>query len=109
LKEDIMSKEVDPDLYQFLKDNETGLYTNKHDNVIAFVHVQFSDLADFAKIVGDSCFEDGGMGVHMFKETVAIELNDIFEGLGHYMSSYANCFGDWDEYMDAVLKIESQY
>jgi hypothetical protein len=93
---------VDSALYDFLKDNETGLYKNyKTNEIIGFVHISFYDLEKFVKeVAGESHFEEGGMEVQMFRESVCIDLNYIIEGLGHDLRDYKNCFNksDWDYY-----------
>lgn len=86
-------KEVNADLYHLLNENETGLYNQefqKNKTVYAYVHLNFSDLADFAEAVGTYPFEEGGMKVTMFERTIDIDLNDIIEGQGHSLSSYKN-------------------
>ena len=89
---------VDAALYDFLKDNETGLFRRKSE-VIAYVHVNFFDLDDFVKIVGTGHFDEGGIEVQLMNNTVCVELNDIMENsFGHELSDYRNCFGEWDEY-----------
>lgn len=96
-------KEVNADLYHLLNENETGLYTQefqKNKTVYAYVHLNFSDLADFAEAVGTYPFEEGGMKVTMFERTICIDLIDIIEGQGHSLSSYKKCFDEdtWDRY-----------
>ncbi|MCL6605532.1 MAG: hypothetical protein K6T94_21920 [Paenibacillus sp.] len=84
-------KEVNADLYTLLNEKETGLYTqefHKNKTVYAYVHLDFSDLADCVEAVGSYPFEEGGMKVQMFKRLVCIDLNDIIEGNGHKLSSY---------------------
>lgn len=102
---------VNPDLYEFLKENETGLYTqefHKDKTVYAYVHIDFCDLSSFVEIIGEYHFE-GGIKVHMLKETIAVELNDIIESEGDYLSDYKNCFDedDWKHYEDQIKDMES--
>lgn len=87
--------EVDADLYEFLKENETGMF-RKGDTVIAYVHVYFFRLDDFVKIVGDHWFDEGGYDAQLFRDTICIDLNDIIEGQGHNLISYKNCFEESD-------------
>ncbi|MCR8641400.1 hypothetical protein NV379_01910 [Paenibacillus sp. N1-5-1-14] len=103
--------EVNADLYDFLKENETGLYTkefNRNKTVYAYVHVYFNSLSEFAEIVGSHPFDEGGMQVTMFESTIAIELNDIIDGDGHYLSSYKKCFNeyDWEQYEKQIEEME---
>jgi len=104
-------KEVNAELYQFLKDNETGLYMDQYGEAIAYVHIHFSDLDDFTKIVGAGTFDDGGLDITMFKTTICVELNDIIEAEGHNLSSYKACFNkdDWEDCEEAILKYEKEY
>jgi hypothetical protein len=103
--------EVNAKLYDFLKDNETGLYTrdfHKNKTVYAYVHVHFLVLSDFVEIVGSAYFDEGGMEARLFNNTVCVELNDIIEGKGHVLSSYKNCFSehDWENYEKQIEEIE---
>lgn len=103
-----MSREVDADLYDFLKECELGLY-KKNDEVIAFVHIDFNKLKRFVDIVGYSYFtDDGGIKVIMQDDDVCIDLNDIFERNGHNISNYKNCFyeDDYRQYKEEILKME---
>jgi hypothetical protein len=91
---------VNPDLYEFLKENETGLYKNKDREVVGFVHVNFINLDEFVEIIGTHWFEDGGLAVEMFRDSICIELNDIFEGFGQGLLDYEKCFDEstWSEH-----------
>ncbi|OMD66888.1 hypothetical protein [Paenibacillus odorifer] len=100
--------EVDADLYDFLKGNETGLYRKK-DEVLSYVLVDFDRLSKFVEVVGEGCFDESGVDVVMKNNYVAIELNSFIEGFGHYLSSYKNCFDEWDEYKSEILEMEKQY
>jgi len=89
---------VDAELYDFLKQSETSLFRRKNE-VIAYVHVNFFDLNDFIKVIGESHFSEGGMEVVLMNNTVCIELNDIIENCyGHELSDYKNCFKEYNEY-----------
>ncbi|MCM3273797.1 hypothetical protein [Paenibacillus elgii] len=103
--------EVNADLYDFLKEHETGLFTkefHKNKTVFAYVHVHFSDLSEFVDIVGSDYFSEGNVDVTMLEHTIAIELNDIIEGDGHYLSSYKKCFDedDWRCYEEKIKEME---
>jgi len=93
---------VDANLYDFLKENETGLFRRK-DEVIAFVHVDFCDIKEFIEIVGSSHFSEHDVDVILCDKTICIELNDIIEGLGHYLSSYKRCFHEYDDYFSKAV------
>lgn len=82
-------------MYEFLKENETGMFLQGSE-VIGYVHVYFFNLDEFVSIVGEEYFDEGGLEVQLFKDTVCIELNDIIEGEGHSLLSYKNCFGEFD-------------
>lgn len=87
--------EVNAELYEFLKDNETGMFL-KDGEVVAYVHVIFHYLDEFVEIVGEGWFDEGGMEVQLFANTVCVELNDIIEGEGHDIISYKKCFEESD-------------
>jgi len=101
-----MSKnKVDPDLYEFLQNHETGMCLERH-GIVAYVHIEFYDLKDFVDIVESYPFDEGGLDVKMFEDTICIELNDIFEMEGNCILDYKNCFSkdDIEYYKEALLK-----
>ncbi|OPH61873.1 hypothetical protein BC351_01125 [Paenibacillus ferrarius] len=105
--------EVNADLYDFLKEHETGLYTkgfHKDKTVYAIVFVDFHDLKKFVEILGSFIFEDAGLEVVMKENYICIPLNDIIEGDCHYLSSYKNCFSehDWKHYKDMIAEMERE-
>lgn len=91
---------VDANLYEFLKENETGMYLHKNELVV-YVHVHFGKLTEFVEIVGRSPFDEDGLEVRMFEYTLAIELNDIIENNDQEILAYRNCFdaSDIEDYM----------
>jgi hypothetical protein len=99
-------KTVDADLYEFLKENETGLYRSHEGRkeIVAFVHVNFGSLDEFVEIIGNHWFEEGGLDVQMFRDSICVELNDIFEGFGHGLLDYEKCFDEstWQEYRKEI-------
>jgi hypothetical protein len=99
--------DVDANLYEFLKENETGMHS-QGEQVIVYVHIPFYNLKEFVEIVGDGAFDEGGLESHFFRESVCVELNDIIENDGHNISSYKKCFDpdDWKRYEDQVKKME---
>ncbi|MGF7535040.1 hypothetical protein AAGG74_15325 [Bacillus mexicanus] len=86
-----MEANVNARLYDFLKENETGMYI-EGKSVKAYVHVRFFNMEEFVEIVGTHIFEEGGIQVDMFDNAVSIELNDIIENEGQSILSYKNCF-----------------
>jgi len=102
-------KIVNPELYDFLKENETGLCTDwKLQEVVAYVHIHFSDLSDFVRIIGNSSyFDDGGIEVLMFSNTICIEINDIIGGLDHSLLDYKDCFEKdvWEEHKEEIVRV----
>lgn len=101
-------REVDPDLYDFLKNNETGLYTCNNE-VVAYVCIDFRDIQTFINIIGADFFSEGGIDCKTHDGYISIELNEFIEdGLGQKLSSYKNCFGvdDWKEYANDILRKE---
>jgi hypothetical protein len=99
---------VDPKLYDFLRENETGMFQKSENEVVAYVHIDFYDLGDFVEIVGGCFFDEGGMEIQLFRDTVCIELNDIIESDMHYLSSYKSCFDefDWNRYGELIEEME---
>lgn len=99
-----MSKIVNPDLYDFLKDNKTGLYKNNSKELTAYLHIPFCALEDFVKAVGD-CYFDESIDIKMMANTIYIELNDIFDFFGHDLKDYKNCFNkaDWKDYEEYIV------
>jgi len=99
--------EVNAKLYDFLLKNDTGLYQSG-ENIIPFVHIDFCDLAEFVEIVGIYQFEEGGIEVQMFDSTICIELTDIIESEGHYLSDYKSCFDvyTWRPYAEQIKEME---
>ncbi|HBC94351.1 MAG TPA: hypothetical protein DCZ10_15990 [Pelotomaculum sp.] len=96
--------DVNARLYDFLKDNETGLYSRRNE-IIAYVHINFYDLKEFIEIVGDYYFDEGGIQVQMLKYSICVDINDIIEGEGHYLSAYKNCFDEQDwKYCEEQIK-----
>lgn len=102
-----MNKEVVSDIYEFLKEHEIGLYKDG-DEVRAYVIVDYYDLKEFTNVVGSSTFDDGGLEVTMRDGYIVIDLNEIFEGYGHDISNYKNCFNknDYKLYEKDILKQE---
>lgn len=100
-------KIVDPELYDFLKENETGLYLDyDREEVIAYVHINFYDLSNFVKVVGEGYFDEGGADVAMFPNTICIEINDIINDLDQSLYDYKGCFNkdDWRGYDKKIKK-----
>lgn len=98
---------VNADLYDFLQNNETGMfYDNTRKEMVAYVHVSFSDLEDFTSVIGYYWFDEGGREVKLFKDTVCVDIQDIFESDGNCILDYKNCFSEDDlenykEYLEA--------
>lgn len=89
-------------LYAFLSKDwiETGLYEDKNGELIGFAHIPFDGLEEFAKIVGQYPFDDGGIEVRMMYYSVFIELNDIIESLDAELSDFSALFDKWNEYKE---------
>lgn len=102
-------KTVNPDLYDFLKDRECGLYQQSETEIIAYVFIEFDDLDEFQSIVGRSYFsDDGGVECKLQEGHIWIEINDIVEYSGQYISSYQKCFReeDWKRCEKYILEME---
>jgi len=101
---------VDSGLYDFLKENETGLYRSNEkytkDKIIAIVHVYFSDLEDFIEIVGEYSFEEEGIEVTMFADRICVGLNDIIEANDQSLVDYKKCFDkdNWNNYEVQIMR-----
>jgi hypothetical protein len=101
-------KEVDIDLYDFLKNNETGLYICNNELVV-YICIDFRDVQTFINIIGANFFSEGGFDCKIHDGYISIELNEIIEEwYGQNLSSYKNCFGvdDWEEYENDILRKE---
>lgn len=100
-------KEVNADLYEFLNNNETGMYPDKSE-VMVYVFVSFYDVVDFVNAVGKYHFEEGGRDCKLQETGICIDINYFIESEGHKLSSYKNCFSknDWDNYGKQILKSE---
>lgn len=95
---------VDVTLYEFLKNHETGLYAEK-SNVVAYVHIPFTDIEEFVETVGSYHFDEGGVETRLFENTLCVELNDVFDGLAQPILNYASCFESSDvKHYDKELK-----
>ena len=104
-----MSNEVNAKLYDFLLENETGLY-QEGENIIPFVYINFCDLTEFVEVVGSHRFEEGGMDVQMFDSTICVELTDIIESEGHCLSDYKSCFDvyTWRPHAEKIEAMEKK-
>ncbi|MFW5962409.1 MAG: hypothetical protein ACOCQR_02225 [bacterium] len=100
--------EVNVELYELLKDRECHLYQDyKNNQITAWVVLYHFDLQDFCKAVGPYYFDEGGAECKLLQDgEIAIDLNEIIEGEGHLLSAYAECFEEWEEYREEILKLE---
>ena len=100
-------KEVNADLYEILRSNETRLNL-ENDEVIALVFIYLCDLKDFVDAVGEGWFCDNEKQIVLRGVYVAIEINDIIEAEGHQLSSYEDCFDscDWEDYKEKIMAAE---
>jgi hypothetical protein len=101
----LSTRNVVPELYDFLKENETGLCRDKR-GVRGYVHIYFFNLAEFVEIVGTGPFDEGGREVQMFTNTICIDINEIIEGYDQTLLDYKNCFNesDWENYREEIEK-----
>ena len=98
-------KEVNADLYEILKENETRLVLDD-GKVIALAFIDLRDLRDFVEAIDMNWFCDNEKQVILRGSYVAIEINDIIESEGHLLSSYKNCFYDWKDFEEQILAEE---
>jgi hypothetical protein len=104
--------EVNAELYEFMRERETSLYTqefHKNNTVFAFVRVDFTDIAEFVSVVGEESFIERGLQITLCSDDVCIEVNEFIEGDGHYLSSYKKCFSDhdWEHYEGQIKEMEA--
>lgn len=109
-----MSKEVNPDLYDFMKNNEIHLATGTGENELnVLLFINFHDIEDFINIVGRYYFypEDQIM-VNLQDDFIVIDIYDIItEWFEHKVEDYINCFEyeDWNlAMMHGKLVLESE-
>ena len=102
-------KEVEADLYEFLRDKEVHIYPENNDEYIMSTWIPFDEIKDFINIVGAGYFaDDGGVDVKLQSDGIYIELNDFIEGLDQNISSYSYCIDNWDTYKNGILKLEQK-
>lgn len=97
--------EFNPDLYDFLKENETCIWDEMGELKFG-VHVHFAEIGEFIDIVGDYHLDDGGLEVTLNNtSTLFIPLEDIFTNDGYLMRHYKNCF-DAEHFKEAIKKFD---
>jgi hypothetical protein len=97
---------VNAELYDFLREHETGLYINKNNELIGFVFIDFWHIEEFIKIVGSYHFDGcDGLDCKLQEYHVCVELNEIIEAEDQELNDYKNCFikDDWN-YCNERLK-----
>ncbi|CCC85717.1 hypothetical protein PPM_2780 [Paenibacillus polymyxa M1] len=107
-----MSRQVNPDLYDLLRERETGLYTQnfeKNQTVFAYVHLDYSDVAGFVDLMGYDFLCEGGYDAKICPTSVCIEINDVIGYFGNELSDYKNCFDedDWERYEREIAIMEA--
>ena len=106
------NKLVNIGLYELLKEVDTGFYYDTKQVLIPYVHLPFSDLETFTRIVGPNYFEDGGVtDVKLTDSTVVVDLDYLItEYFGQKVSSYKSCFDEyvWDQYSKEIYKQEEK-
>jgi hypothetical protein len=87
---------IDKKLYKFLLKNETGI--QKRENKIdIWVHVDFGDMEEFVKIVGNDYLCEGYVTGTVFDTTIAVNLEHVINDI----AAYKRCF-DKDDYQEAM-------
>ncbi|URJ46405.1 hypothetical protein MF628_000935 [Paenibacillus polymyxa] len=104
--------QVNPNLYDLLKERETGLYIQnfeKNRTVFAYVHLDFGDISDFVKLVGDDYLCEGGYDAKICPMSVVVEINDVIERFDNELSDYKNCFDedDWKRHEKEIAIMEA--
>ncbi len=102
---------VNAALYDFLKEHETGMYGkgNQHNEVIAYVHIDFGNVGDFVEIMGYDYFAEGGVEARIMPTSVCVEINDAIEHFGHDLSAYKSRFDPdtWNRYESRIKEMEA--
>jgi hypothetical protein len=93
------------DLYEFLKDRETHVYTEKGE-ITAMVCMSFYDLDEFIRIVGERYFDDDPVEVVLRSRYIFIELNDVFEYQDNTVLDYRKCFPE-SEIIECLQEAEA--
>lgn len=106
-----MSKEVNPDLYDFMKESEVHLYVDEETKETkVYLFINHSDIKEFIRIVGESYFNpENEVMVNLQDDCIVIDVYDIIvEWFEHKVSDYRNCFGceNWKTYEDLILESE---
>lgn len=86
------------EFFDFLKNHETGFYRKPHAiGVIGFVCIDYNELPQFTKLIGDNLFDGGGFQVTLMNGYIAIDINDIIKGYGRSLVDFKDCFdsNDW--------------
>lgn len=104
--------EVNAELYDLLKKNETGLYTqdfHKNKTVFAYVHIDFRDVDELVEVMGSDYWSEGGVEARIMPMSVCVEVNDMIEHFGHSLSDYKRCFceDDWKQFEDFIKQMEA--
>lgn len=88
--------EFNAELYEFLKENETHMWTEKN-NLLFGVRVYFSQLKDFIHIIGSGHMDDGGIETTLNDDsTLYVPLEDVFDNDGLSIHDYRFCFSEDD-------------
>ena len=108
-----MSKEVNPDLYAFMKESEVHLYVDEQTKETkVYLFIDHSDIEDFIEIVGESYFNpENEIVANLQVGCIVIDIYDIItEWFEHKVSDYSNCFDcrDWERYKDLILESEGR-
>jgi hypothetical protein len=102
---------VNAALYDLLKEHETGMYGkgNQHNEVIAYVHIDFGNVRDFVEIMGYDYFAEGGIEARIMPSSVCVEINDAIEHFGHNLSDYKRCFDEdvWEQHESRIKEMEA--
>jgi len=83
-------KLVNPDLYDFLRENTTGARNDEKGYMIVFVNVRICDMVKFQAILNDMGLFTEHLDGWIYVDHISIDLYDLFHKIGHDGIDYRN-------------------
>ena len=96
---------VNKELYNFLKDSETGATDHINGDFECWVHIDKWNIKDFIKWMqnnGDDTLHMAGYPVFIHNRSVRCDIVMLMDMIGHKLSNYKDCFEWWNEYKHSV-------
>ncbi|WP_333638168.1 hypothetical protein [Tissierella praeacuta] len=109
-----MNKQVNPDLYDFMKENEVHLWQQPYTNEGLQINLFLGhyDIESFIKKIGRDYFSsENEIMINLQDCCIVIDVYDIIVNyFGHKISDYSSCFleDEWEEYKDLILESEGE-